>query len=139
MTTNLDTLVATAMGWTRHRKGCMHAAEGRTFFEIIARGSVYVHKWEDDIGPIRTLFSPSTNISDAHMFRNKVLAEHQDWFVMTGYKHGDNHTIHVLADGNAHEIGVAEEAVEPLALCLALLRALGVSEEKIKEAMDGKA
>jgi len=122
---NLDTLVAEAMGYQPGNIDCD-----------------YEHYCVRECGVLLNsvlLFSPSTNITHAHMFRDKVLGEHRDWFVMTGYKNGDNHTIHVLADGNAHEIGVAEEPIEPTALCLALLRACGVPEEKIKEAMDGQA
>lgn len=136
----LDTLVATAgMGWpvidthTPLREAKPHGG-----FVLDGRPEVF------DVQGLRTeIFHPSTNIAHAHMFRDKVLAENP-WTVECDSWASEEdgkmfHMVCITHRSTDEVIATAEmHRAEPLALCLALLRALGVPEEKIKEAMDGK-
>lgn len=112
---NLDTLVATeGMGWPA---GYNFGNDGQRF-------------------------TPSTNIAHAHMFRDKVLWE-RPWCVesecwtIEGKQWFRVCITHRLTEEMICSSFVAYSECE--ALCLAFLRALGVSEERIKEALDGKA
>lgn len=128
MTTTLDTLAATeVMGWQ------------------ISRESRGVPKWivpldcplfrERDAQEISKCPPFSTNIAHAHMFRDKVLGENRAWAVKTLVHHpaiGLPCTVTILTGGSGFR---AFNPSEPTALCLALLRAIGVTEAEIKEAM----
>jgi hypothetical protein len=59
----LDRFTAlTVMGWLPYKKGCMHAAEGRTFYD--AKTGMR-HQWMDDCGPQWNIWQPTTNPADA--------------------------------------------------------------------------
>lgn len=76
------------------------------------------------------------------MFRDKVLAE-RAWIVESlCWNIGGKRWFRVVVTDRTTDEDVCAALVsecEPLAICLALLRACGVPEEKIKEALDGKA
>lgn len=151
MTTTLDTLVATAMG----APACETAADAESVksgpftvpWHVPPDGRPRVLIWEAPLGQALKCmrpFSPSTNIAHAHMFRDKVLRNNPGWravAVASQSMNADNGmwfyvdvkdvTGRFISESGTH-------STEPTALCLALLRACGVSEEKIKEAMDGK-
>jgi len=46
------------MGYQRWRRDCMHAAEGRTFWNP---NTSTRHRWLDDIGPLAEPWSPTTD------------------------------------------------------------------------------
>lgn len=137
MTTTLDTLVATAgMGFQRFPY-LMPDGDGEKTLWCPSGVRPHISNAID--------FQPSTNIAHAHMFRDKVLAEHREWRVVSVASQS-----HIRDEAKWFYVDIKDvtgrfisesgtHSTEHVALCLALLRALGVPEEKIKEAMDGKA
>lgn len=126
MTTTLDTLVATAMGYKPGNIACD-----------------YEHYCVRECGVLLNsvlLFSPSTNIAHAMDALEEVVG--------TGYYQLDNgwhddgkggrtsgHTCTITLGTGTYKGTAASPA---MAISLACVRACGVPEEKIKEAMDGK-
>ena len=134
---NLDTLAATeVMGWPVIDTLAPVPKGGYVRLQCAYFGSDH----PDRCG----IFQPSTNIAHAHMLRDKVLEKHPEWRVvsvasrhtfpekgMWFYADVKDVTGRFISESGTH-------STEPAALCLALLRATGVPEDQIKEAMDGK-
>lgn len=113
MSMNLDTLVAEAMGYNPSTIQCD-----------------YEHNCVREYGVLLNsvlLFHPSTNIAHAHIFAEQF---DEYWINKIG---GGTYEVEMNSWAWAHHQDKC------IAICIAGLRATGVSEERIKEALDGKA
>ena len=135
MNYKLNALVAEhVMGYTKYKPRCMHAAEGRTFFQVHPY-SVTTHTWEDDVGPVERRFDPAQDIAQAMEVLERRLRGAR---VHIEKRYGPYWVAAIIPlqpkDVHAKSY-VGESEILAEAICRASLRAVGVSEEEIEKAL----
>lgn len=130
-TAKIDALVAEkVMKYRKHTPKCMHAAEGRTFYEDTGQ-TVWLHKWEDDIGPTRALWYPSTDTNDA-----MEVLEFFRFYAIWGESGVKKPRIRADLSSKSGHTYTAIADTAPLAICLAALRAVGVEVDANGDVVD---